>query len=81
MNTTKNWHNLKGVMCMQITMKQARVGADMTQADVAEKMGIHPTTYLRMEKHPEDLTIKQARVFSNIVGLKFDDIIFVDESN
>lgn len=66
---------------MQITMKQARVGADLTQAAVAEKMGVHPTTYFKMEKHPEDLTIKQAKRFSKIVGLKFDDILFMDESN
>lgn len=66
---------------MQITMKQARVGANLTQAAVAEKMGVHPTTYFRMEKHPEDLTVKQAFRFSNIVGVDFDDIIFVDDSN
>ena len=66
---------------MQITMKQARIGADMTQAEVADKMGVHPTTYLRMEKHPEDLSIKQAHLFSNIVGVDFDDILFVNNSN
>ena len=66
---------------MQITMKQARIGANMTQAVVADKMGVHPTTYLRMEKHPEDLTIKQAFLFSEIVGVKFDDILFAENSN
>lgn len=66
---------------MQITMKQARVGANMTQAQVAAEMGVHPTTYLRMEKNPEDLTIKQAQDFSKIVGVSFDDIIFIDNSN
>jgi len=66
---------------MQITMKQARIGANMTQAVVADKMGVHPTTYLRMEKHPEDLTIKQAFLFSKIVGVKFDDILFAENSN
>lgn len=66
---------------MQITMKQARIGANMTQAVVADKMGVHPTTYLRMEKHPEDLTIKQAFLFSKIVGVKFDDILFEENSN
>lgn len=66
---------------MQITMKQARVGANLTQAAVAEKMGVHPTTYFRMEKHPEDLTVKQAFLFSNIVGVDFDDILFANNSN
>ena len=66
---------------MQITMKQARVGADLTQAETADKLGVHPTTYMRMEKHPEDLTIKQAHAFSNIVGLDFNDILFIEDSN
>ena len=66
---------------MQVTMKQARVGANLTQAAVARKMSVHPTTYFKMEKHPEKLTVEQAMMFSNIVGLKFDDIIFVNNSN
>ena len=59
-----------------LTMKQARIGADLTQAAVADEMGVHPTTYLRFEKHPENMTIKQAMLFANIVGVHFDDIIF-----
>lgn len=72
---------LKGGHLMQVTVKQARVGANLTQAVIAEKMNVHPTTYLRMEKHPEDMTVKQAMLFSNIVGLNFNDIIFVENSN
>ena len=64
---------------MQQTMKQARAGAKMTQAAVADAMNVHPTTYCKMEKHPENMTIKQAMLFSNIVGLNFDDIIFCKE--
>jgi len=66
---------------MNITMKQARVGANMTQQDVADKMGIHVQTYQRMENHPEDITIKQGKLFSNIVGVCFEDIFFTKDSN
>lgn len=66
---------------MQITMKQARVGANMTQQDVADKMGIHVQTYMRMEAHPEDTTIRQAYNFAEITGLKFEDIFFGIKSN
>ena len=52
-------HKLKGGHLMQVTVKQARVGANLTQAVIAEKMNVHPTTYLRMEKHPEDMTMKR----------------------
>jgi len=66
---------------VQVTMKQARVGADMTQKDVADKLGVHVQTYQRMESHPEDVTIKQGKAFAHIVGLSFDDIFFSADSN
>lgn len=66
---------------MQITMKQARVGADMTQQEVADKMGIHVQTYQRMETHPEDVTIRQGKLFSSIVNMRFEDIFFTSTSN
>ncbi len=66
---------------MQITMKQARVGANMTQQDVADRLGVHVQTYQRMESHPGDVTIRQGRAFAEIVGLKFDDIFFDTISN
>lgn len=62
-------------------MKQARVGMDLTQQEVADKMGIHVQTYQRMESHPEDVTIKQANEFAKIVGLRFEDIFFGTKSN
>ena len=66
---------------MQVTMKQARVGADMTQQEVADKLGVHVQTYQRMESHPGDVTIKQGKNFAEIVGLRFDDIFFFFFSN
>lgn len=66
---------------MQVTMKQARVGANLTQQEVADKMGVHVQTYQRMESHPGDVTINQGRNFAKIVGLKFDDIFFDSNSN
>lgn len=66
---------------MNITMKQARVGADMTQKDVADRLGVHVQTYMRMEKNPEDVTIGQGKKFSEIVGVRFEDIFFIGNSN
>lgn len=66
---------------MQITMKQARVGAEMTQQNVADAMGVHVQTYMRMEAHPEDVTIKQGLLFAKIVGVDFEDIFFAERSN
>ncbi len=66
---------------MRITMKQARVGAEMTQQQVADRMGVHVQTYQRMENNPEDVTIRQGKSFSEIVGVRFEDIFFINNSN
>lgn len=61
---------------MALTMKQARIGINATQQEIADKMGVHVQTYARMEKEPEDITIKEAKLFSQIVGLPISDIYF-----
>jgi len=66
---------------MQITMKQARIGIGATQREIADKMGMHEQTYLKIERDSDIITIKQARRFADIVGLSFDEIFFGDNSN
>lgn len=66
---------------MQITMKQARIGANMTQQQVADKLGVHVQTYQRMENNPEDISIKQGKLFASIVGVEFENIFFNSNSN
>ena len=61
---------------MRISMKQARVGANLTQAQIAEKMKIHSQTYAKIEKHPGSATIDQAKAFSEIVNVDINDIFF-----
>lgn len=61
---------------MPLTMKQARIGINATQQELADRMGVHVQTYARMEKHPEDLTIKQALLFASIVDRPISDIYF-----
>lgn len=65
----------------QITMKMARVGAGMTQQEVADKMGIHVQTYARLERNPEDISIKDSKHFACIVGCPWADISFASDSN
>lgn len=66
---------------MRLTMKQARVGAEMTQQQVADSLGVHVQTYQRMENNPEDISIKQGKKFADIVGVNFEDIFFIRSSN
>lgn len=60
----------------KITLKMARVGANMTQAQMAEELGIHVVTYNKWEKNPEDISIKDAFRICRIVNRTIDDINF-----
>ena len=66
---------------MAYTMKQARVGINATQQDIADRMGIHVQTYAKLEKNPEDVTVGQAVLFAKIVNLPISDIFFGTNSN
>ena len=60
----------------RITLKMARVGANLTQAQMAEELGIHVVTYNKWEKNPEDISIKDAFRICHIVNRTIDDINF-----
>lgn len=66
---------------MSITVKQARVGKDFTMQEVADKMGIHVQTYAKLEKDPEQFTIRQAEDFCGIVEVPMEKIFFGIKSN
>lgn len=63
------------------TIKQARIGADLTQQEVADLMGVHVQTFARMEKHPEDMTMKEASRFSDVVKVPIEDLIFLPSNS
>lgn len=48
---------------MTITLKQARLIKEKRQKDLAKLLGIHVQTYRKLEQHPEELTIKQAKKY------------------
>lgn len=66
---------------MAMTMKMARIGAGLTQQQIADKMGIHVQTYIKMEKDSEGVTIREAKLFSEIVGVAWSEIFFGSNSN
>lgn len=59
-----------------MTLKQARIGAEMTQQDVAKAMGIDTGTYAKYEKNPETMTLKRFRDFCRVVNVSSDAIFF-----
>lgn len=52
----------------------------MSQREVAEKLGVHAQTYMKYEAHPEDMSIKLAKRFARVVGVRASDIFVLDDS-
>jgi DNA-binding XRE family transcriptional regulator len=66
----------KGVIQMVFSPKQARLVKGLRQEDVAKKIGVYIQTYRKLENNPEDFTISQAKTFSELVGIPYDQIFF-----
>ncbi|WP_088832678.1 helix-turn-helix transcriptional regulator [Paenibacillus tyrfis] len=65
---------------MELTMKKARMLAELTQKDVAEMLGVHVHTYTKWERNPDEISIGTAKQFSRIVNVDFEEIFFDKES-
>ncbi|MGE6379878.1 helix-turn-helix domain-containing protein [Peribacillus muralis] len=61
---------------MILTLKQARLIKGFTQRDIATKLGVHVQTYSKMEKQPEEVTIREAKKICEILELSYDFIFF-----
>ena len=59
---------------MQITIKAARANVNMTQSEIAEKMGVTVSAVSLWEKDKCDMSARQFAQFCEIVGLSRDDI-------
>ena len=55
-------------------MKEARKAARLTQEEAAERLGVGRTTYLRMEKVPDTVTIGQAKRFCELTGTTVEEV-------
>lgn len=65
---------------LKLTLKQARLLKGLTQKEVAKKLGVHVQTYSNMEKNPDDVTIGEAKLISEILGFSYDFIFFSGDS-
>lgn len=61
---------------MAITMKQARVGLDLSQEEMAKALEVSSWRYRKWEQNPETMPVSAAKKFCEIAGVHFDDIIF-----
>lgn len=61
---------------MKYTIEQARLLSDLTQEEMAVRMGMSPKTYIQYEKYRMIFRMDQGYKFSKNVSVPFDSIIF-----
>lgn len=62
---------------MKFTLKQARRYADLTQQEVADRLGVGLATYRTYEWGTSQMRMDKAKRFSKIVGIDLDNLIFL----
>ncbi len=62
-------------------IKAYRKFNNLTQSQVAEKLGICPMSYCRKENGKQDFTLKEAKKISDLFGLTIEEIFFTEEPN
>lgn len=55
-------------------LKEARQKHSLTQGELAEKAGIHPNTYAKIERDEQEPSFETAKKLANVLGLKLEDI-------
>ena len=66
-------------MQMAITLKAARVNANFTQKEAAERLGISKGTLASYEKYRTIPAVDTAKRIATLYGLDVDGIIFLPE--
>lgn len=59
----------------KITMEAARVNAKLTQAELAEKMGVSRSTVIDWENGKREIRTAYLHLFCIVVGMAEDDIL------
>jgi DNA-binding XRE family transcriptional regulator len=65
------WDEEEELDRLQQTLKNWRVEAGLTSAQVAEKMGIKPPTISRMEKNATKMSYKNLLRYAHACGIRF----------
>ena len=61
---------------LEISISAARENAQLTQLDVAKKLGVTKQTIVNWEKYRQTPSVKQAKELSLIFGIPLDNIRF-----
>lgn len=60
----------------EISIKEARIEAGLSQQDMAYKLGISRQAYANMEKNPGSVKVDTARRICSILGTEYERIFF-----
>ena len=61
-------------MKIEMTLKMWRMTKGYTQEEMAKKIGVHPNTYVKWEKRPDMISLKNADKIARIFGTKREEI-------
>lgn len=59
---------------MQYTLKELRARNDLTQSDMANKLGISRQRYIEIERNPIKASLERMLNVANILGVEIADI-------
>lgn len=62
---------------MRITLKAARVNAELTLAVAAKELGITKNTLINYEKYRTVPNMEMGRAMATLYGVSVDDLIFL----
>ena len=63
-------------MAEKLTVKQHRLIREISQEEMADKIGIHVQTYRAWEEKPEKISIAKAKKIATAFGISINDIYF-----
>ena len=61
---------------MKHTFREWRRLREMSQQELADRVGVHVNTIINWEEHPENMSIKRAFEVIDALGVTIDDVIF-----
>ena len=66
---------------MSLTIRHARMMRGFTQQQMADVLCVHRTTYRKLEEHPDQITIAQAKEISRVTGVSINDLNFFAQNS
>lgn len=66
-------------MGAQMKVDEIRRAKKISQAEMAERLHVSLSKYIRMEKYPWKISIEEGMEIADIFGVSFDDLIFLPE--